>query len=157
MDSVLIFVRFYNFLFYCRFDCTTNGRTLRRDCSQLPSPLLTSIVLRIYNQLLHNNRRFLGNNQLRCLKKTSQQLSSLGAQASGLSNSSLPEFTVNQTASDVRVNIFCFSSLVFSLSDALLAPLVQRWARDHTHIFQRYSHPLKIARIRQYLHEGVEG
>jgi hypothetical protein len=55
------------------------------------------------------------------------------------------------------VNIFWFSSLVFSLSAALLATLVQRWARSHMHIFQRYSHPLKIARIRQYLHEGVEG
>ena len=46
--------------------------------------------------------------------------------------------------------------LVCSLSAALLATLVQRCARDHMHIFQRYSHPLKIARIRQYLHEGIK-
>jgi Family of unknown function (DUF6535) len=55
------------------------------------------------------------------------------------------------------VNIYWFTSLVFSLSAALLATLVQRWARDYMHIFRRYSHPLKIARIRQYLHEGVRG
>jgi len=91
------------------------------------------------------------------LNQISQQLSSLGAQASVSSNLSLPVPIVSPSPSDVRVNIFWFSSLVFSLSAALLATLVQRWARDHMHIFRRYSHPLKIARIRQYLHEGVEG
>ena len=91
------------------------------------------------------------------LNQISQQLSSLGAQASASSDLSLPVPTVTPSSSDVCVNIFWFSSLVFSLSAALLATLVQRWAREHMHIFQRYSHPLKIARIRQYLHEGVEG
>ena len=47
-------------------------------------------------------------------------------------------------------------SLVSSLSAALLAILIQRWARDYMHMFQRYSNPFEIARIRQYLHEGVE-
>ncbi len=54
------------------------------------------------------------------------------------------------------MNIIWIISLVFSLSAALLATLVQQWARDHMHIFQRYGHPLRISRIRQYLHEGVE-
>jgi hypothetical protein len=54
------------------------------------------------------------------------------------------------------VNTCWFISLVSSLSAALLATLVQRWARYHMHVFQRYGHPLKIARIRQYLHEGVQ-
>ena len=54
------------------------------------------------------------------------------------------------------MNIYWFISLVSSLSAALLATLVQRWARDHMHVFRRYAHPLKIARIRQFLHEGVE-
>ncbi len=48
-------------------------------------------------------------------------------------------------------------SLVFSLSAALLATLVQQWVRDYMHVFQLYSHPLKIARLRQYLYEGSEG
>jgi hypothetical protein len=48
-------------------------------------------------------------------------------------------------------------SLVFSLSAALLATLVQQWVRDYMHVFQRYSNPLKSARLRQYLYEGVEG
>ncbi|KAH9955521.1 hypothetical protein BGW80DRAFT_1466959 [Lactifluus volemus] len=48
-------------------------------------------------------------------------------------------------------------ALVISLSAALLATLIQRWVRDHMHIFYRDQHPLKVSRIRQYLHEGVEG
>ena len=48
-------------------------------------------------------------------------------------------------------------ALIFSLTVALLATLVQQWVRDYMHVFQRYSDPLKSARIRQYLHEGSEG
>jgi uncharacterized protein DUF6535 len=47
-------------------------------------------------------------------------------------------------------------SLVFSLSAALGATLVQQWAREYVQFFQRYNHPLKRARIRQFLHEGAD-
>ena len=88
------------------------------------------------------------------LNQISHQLSSLGAEFPA--NISLPGYTFHTSASDVRVNTYWIMSLVSSLSAALLATLVQRWARDHMHIFHRYSHPLKIARIRQYLYEGVK-
>jgi Family of unknown function (DUF6535) len=65
---------------------------------------------------------------------------------------SFPDFRASQ--SDVRVNIYWFMSLVFSLSAALGATLVQQWVREYVHIFQRYSDPLKCARIRQFLYEG---
>ncbi|KAH9993097.1 hypothetical protein BJV77DRAFT_944668 [Russula vinacea] len=65
-----------------------------------------------------------------------------------------PDFRVAQ--SDVRVNIYWFMSLVFSLSAALMATLVQQWVREYVHIFQRYNHPIKCARIRQFLHEGAD-
>ena len=48
-------------------------------------------------------------------------------------------------------------SLIFSLFAALLATLVQQWVRDYMHVFERYSNPLKSARLRQYLFEGAEG
>jgi len=48
-------------------------------------------------------------------------------------------------------------ALAFSLSAALLAILVQQWVRGHMRVFQRYSDPLKSARIRQYLYEGCDG
>jgi hypothetical protein len=47
-------------------------------------------------------------------------------------------------------------SLVFSLSAALGATLVQQWVRKYVHIFQRYNHPLKCARIQQFLHKGAD-
>ncbi|KAI0278663.1 hypothetical protein BC826DRAFT_1083682 [Russula brevipes] len=47
-------------------------------------------------------------------------------------------------------------SLVFSLSAALAATLVQQWVREYVHVFQRYNHPLKCARIRQFLYEGAD-
>ncbi|KAI0282005.1 hypothetical protein BGY98DRAFT_157797 [Russula aff. rugulosa BPL654] len=89
------------------------------------------------------------------LNQISQQLSSLGAQVSISSNISLSVPAVSASASDVRVNIWWYLSLVSSLSAVLLATLIQRWVRDYMRIFQRYSNPFEIARIRQYLHEGV--
>jgi Family of unknown function (DUF6535) len=88
------------------------------------------------------------------LNRISYQLSSLGAQYPA--NLSLPGFIVQPSASDVRVNTYWFVGLVCSLSAALLATLVQRWARDYMHIFHRYSHPLKVARLREFLREGIE-
>jgi hypothetical protein len=66
----------------------------------------------------------------------------------------LPEF--HPASSDVRVNVFWFMSLVFSLTAALAATIVQQWVRDYMHIFLRYNHPLKRARVRQFLYEGAE-
>ena len=66
-----------------------------------------------------------------------------------------PDFTPNP--SDVRVNAYWFMSLVFSLSAALLATLVQQWVQDHMQVFERYGNPLKGARLRQYLYEGAKG
>jgi len=66
-----------------------------------------------------------------------------------------PSFKPSET--DVRVNVFWFMALIFSLVAALLAILIQQWVRDYMHVFQRYSDPLKCARLRQYLHDGLEG
>jgi len=57
---------------------------------------------------------------------------------------------------DIRVNVFFFMALIFSLAAALLAILIQQWVRDYMQVFQRYSDPLKCARVRQYLHDGLE-
>src|SRR5258708_18654578 len=64
-----------------------------------------------------------------------------------------PQF--HAASSDVRVNIYWFMSLVFSLSAALGATLVQQWAREYVQFFHRYSPPLKLARIRQSLPESA--
>ncbi|KAH9036513.1 hypothetical protein EDB85DRAFT_761295 [Lactarius pseudohatsudake] len=94
------------------------------------------------------------------LAQTSQQLASIASQVSTSPTppppyAFIPSFILNP--SDVRVNAFWFMSLVFSITAALLATLVQQWVRDYMHVFQRYSNPLKSARLRQYLYEGAEG
>ncbi|KAH9045188.1 hypothetical protein EDB85DRAFT_5460 [Lactarius pseudohatsudake] len=91
------------------------------------------------------------------LAQISTQVSSIAPQVSVLSTPPPPYPDFSPTSSDVRVNAFWFMSLVFSISAALLATLVQQWVRDYMHVFQRYSNPLKSARLRQYLYEGAEG
>jgi hypothetical protein len=59
--------------------------------------------------------------------------------------------------SAIRVNAFWLVSLVCSLSAALLAILIQQWVRSYMQVFQRYDHPLKRARFRQFFFEGSEG
>jgi hypothetical protein len=90
------------------------------------------------------------------LSQISQQLSSIAPQVSIPSTPPPPYPPFTPSASDIRINGFWFMALGFSLSAALLAILVQQWVRDYMHVFQRYSEPLKSARIRQYLHEGSE-
>jgi hypothetical protein len=91
------------------------------------------------------------------LSQISQQLSSITPQVSIPSAPPPPFPEFNPLPSDIRINIFWFMSLIFSLLAALLAVLVQQWVRDYMHVFQRYSDPLKSARLRQYLYEGSEG
>ena len=90
------------------------------------------------------------------LSQISVQLSSIAPQVSVPSTPPPPYPGFNTLASDVRVNIFWFVALAFSLFAALLAILVQQWVRDYMHVFQRYGDPLKSARLRQYLYEGCE-
>ena len=91
------------------------------------------------------------------LDQISHQISSIAPQVSIPSTPPPPFPSFKPLASDIRVNVFWFMALVFSLSTALLATLVQQWVREYMHVFQRYSDPLKSARLRQYLHEGSEG
>ena len=121
------------------------------------SAALTAFIIDRYQSIQQNPAQqsaYFQQQSAVLLNQISHQLSSLGAQYP--SNLSLPGPPLGPSRSDVRVNTCWFISLVSSLSAALLATLVQRWARYHMYVFRRYGHPLKIARIRQYLHEGVE-
>ncbi|KAI9439747.1 hypothetical protein H4582DRAFT_1544562 [Lactarius indigo] len=65
-----------------------------------------------------------------------------------------PSFEV--PASIIRVNVMWFLSLILSLSCALLATLVQQWARRYLEYAQHRGAPRRRARIRAYMFEGVE-
>ena len=59
--------------------------------------------------------------------------------------------------SDIRASACWLIGLVCSLSAALFATLVRQWIRSYMKVFQRYDHPLKRARFRQFFVEGASG
>jgi Family of unknown function (DUF6535) len=90
------------------------------------------------------------------LSQISVQLSSIAPQVAIPPTPPPPFPQFSPLASDVRVNVFWFMALAFSLLAALLAILVQQWVRKYMAVFQRYGDPLKSSRVRQYLYEGCE-
>ena len=90
------------------------------------------------------------------LSQISVQLSSIAPQVVIPSTPPPPFLPSSPLASDIRVNVFWFMALGFSLLAALLAILVQQWVRSFMHVFQWYGDPLKSSRLRQYLYEGCE-
>ncbi|KAI0313372.1 hypothetical protein OF83DRAFT_1045312, partial [Amylostereum chailletii] len=144
MESIIIFVR--------SFSPTSRAG--------LYSASLTAFIVESYQNLqpepTEQTMQF-ANQSVTLLAQISRQLGVNGSQV----NLSFPDpqdasFS-GPAASDVRINIFWFMSLVFSLSAVLFATIVQQWVRDYMHhVFQRYSHSLKRARIRQFLYEGAE-
>ncbi|KAI9462668.1 hypothetical protein F5148DRAFT_212707 [Russula earlei] len=93
---------------------------------------------------------------VRLLAQVSQQIASIGTPTSINPTIPPPFPTFHPSASDRRVNIVWLVSLVCSLSAALLATLVQQWVRAYMRVFQQSSKPLKTARIRLFLFEGVK-
>ncbi|KAH9160191.1 hypothetical protein EDB89DRAFT_1863470 [Lactarius sanguifluus] len=91
------------------------------------------------------------------LAQISTQVSSITPQVLIPSTPPPPYPNFSPTLSDVQVNAFWFMSLMFSISAALLATLVQQWVWDYMHVFQQYSNPLKSTQLHQYLYEGTEG
>ncbi|KAI9456395.1 hypothetical protein BJY52DRAFT_1212975, partial [Lactarius psammicola] len=99
------------------------------------------------------------------LAQISQQIASIAVQASSSIPSAVPipstplqPYPVFKPSfSDIRVNAFWLVGLVCSLSAALLAILIQQWVRSYMQVFQRYDHPLKRARFRQFFFEGANG
>jgi hypothetical protein len=74
-----------------------------------------------------------------------------------LSTSPPPYPAFEPSFSDLRVNAFWLVGLVCSLSAALFAMSIQHWVLSYMQVFQRYDHPLKRARFRQFYFEGSEG
>ena len=82
------------------------------------------------------------------LARISEQIYSIDPQASP-SLTLPPSFSdFKPSASDICINTLWFMSLVFGLSAALLAILVQQWVRYYMHVFRQHSDPLKSAQLR---------
>ncbi|KAH9968485.1 hypothetical protein BGW80DRAFT_1177427, partial [Lactifluus volemus] len=147
---------------------TARIETLKKDMdgvllfSGLFSATLTPFILDSRQALQETPSHMMANFQQQTiviLTRIEQQFASIAQQVSFPSDlpppPQIPYPDSTPSSSDVRVNVFWSMSLVFSLSAALLATLVQQWVRYHMQVF-RYGHPLKSARLRQYLYDGLE-
>ena len=158
MDNVLLFVRVYIPIVIVTVYPTPSSCTVIQ--AGLFSIALTSFLVDKLHDLQVDPAQqmvYYQQQNVALLAQISKQVSSIAPQVSIPSTPPppYPDFTPNP--SDVRVNVFWFLSLVFSISAALLATLVQQWVRSYMHVFRRYSNPLKSTRLRQYLYEGAEG
>jgi len=90
------------------------------------------------------------------LSQISVQLSSIAPQVSIPSTPPPPFPVFNPSASDVRVNVFWFMALAFSLLAALLAILVQQWVRDYTLEWRSFEElstsAVPVRRMRRMVH-----
>ena len=89
------------------------------------------------------------------LAQISQQIASIAPQVSVPSTPPPPYPAFHPSVTDIRVNAYWLTGLVCSLSAALFAVLVRQWVRSYMQVFQRYDHPLKRARFRQFFIEGA--
>ncbi|KAF8269487.1 hypothetical protein EI94DRAFT_953807 [Lactarius quietus] len=78
-------------------------------------------------------------------------------QSSIPSPSPLPYPAFKPSFSDIRVNACWLVSLICILSAALLVFFIKHRIRSYMQVFQRYDHPLKRARFRQFFLEGANG
>ncbi|KAH9013834.1 hypothetical protein EDB85DRAFT_1876761, partial [Lactarius pseudohatsudake] len=144
-DGILVFVRFL--------------RRLDDDCHMLTSPhpfqtglfssTVASLIALSYPTLQPDPNATVES----LLANISQQLgatanSTLGGRTGG-------ETPFSPPASAVFINSVWFLSLVLSLTCALIATLLQQWARGYRQIIQRNHAPHVRAHIREYLSRGA--
>ncbi|KAK7019624.1 hypothetical protein R3P38DRAFT_3554160 [Favolaschia claudopus] len=113
------------------------------------SAILTAFLIESYKTLTPDS----GDDMKTLLIQISTQLSGI---ANGTSvDLPAPESFVPPTSSLV-CNLLWFISLGLSLSCALVATLVEQWARDFKYKTERHSAPVRRARIFSYLYYGLK-
>ncbi|KAF7366164.1 hypothetical protein MVEN_00493400 [Mycena venus] len=116
--------------------------------SGLFSASLTAFIIESYKNLIPDT----GDTTVFLLSQLTQQLS---AQSNGshFAPSSPPAFET--PTSSLLCNGFFFVSLGLSLTCALLATLVEQWAREFLHKTERVHSPVRRARVFSFLYYGV--
>jgi hypothetical protein len=89
------------------------------------------------------------------LTQTSQQFynNSHGIPVQSITVASSPPFQLAQEV--LAVNILWFNSLVMSLGCAIIATLIQKWARRYLSLTQGHGTPAQRARVRRLLSNGL--
>ncbi|KAJ7669446.1 hypothetical protein DFH06DRAFT_184597 [Mycena polygramma] len=115
----------------------------------LCSATLTAFIIEGYKSLLPSAL----DDTVVLLGQISQQLS---AMADGDTVHAPPSTTFTPPASSLICNALWFISLGLSLSCALIATLLEQWARDFIHRADMNSSPIVRARIFSYLYYGLK-
>ncbi|KAI0260438.1 hypothetical protein BC834DRAFT_545285 [Gloeopeniophorella convolvens] len=91
------------------------------------------------------------------LAQMSQQLAGLsnGTHVPAISSAAFGQTPFHPPSSAIRVNILWLTSLLLSLACALLATLLQQWARRYLQLTQSNYALHKRARVRAFFAEGV--
>ncbi|KAK7013967.1 hypothetical protein R3P38DRAFT_2639017 [Favolaschia claudopus] len=112
------------------------------------SAILTAFLIESYKTLMPDSDE----EMVHLLTQISMQLSGI---ANGSSIDALPPPPFDPPMSSLVCNLLWFISLGLSLSCALIATLVQQWARDFKHKSEMRSAPVVRARIFAYLYYGL--
>ena len=141
-DGILIFVRFYPLIL-----CFTPTQWPQTGLFSAAVASLISVSIQGLQMNPQDTSNFYLSNIYQTLADPNQSNTSI-------SPPSPPPFSPPNHA--VWVNALWFLSLVISLTCALLATLLQQWARRYLKITQSRYSPHKRARIRAFFAEGVE-
>ncbi|KAJ7481924.1 hypothetical protein FB451DRAFT_1130356, partial [Mycena latifolia] len=125
------------------------GDVLISDQAGLFSASLTAFLIESYRTLSPDQ----GQVTIAILAHISQQLAA-GSNSSAFELPSPRESS--PTATSLACNILWFISLCLSLSCALIATLVEQWARDFMQATEMRPSPITRARIFSYLYYGVQ-
>ncbi|KAJ7455587.1 hypothetical protein FB451DRAFT_1099373, partial [Mycena latifolia] len=112
------------------------------------SASLTAFLIESYKTLNPDS----GDTTVKLLTQISLQLT---ASANG-STLQLPESTFTPPVASLVCNALWFISLGFSLTCALIATLLEQWARDFLHKADMRSAPVIRARVYSYLYYGLK-
>ncbi|KAJ7153335.1 hypothetical protein C8R46DRAFT_961684, partial [Mycena filopes] len=116
--------------------------------SGLFSASLTAFLIESYRSLQPDS----GDSTVRLLAQISEQLVALSSNTSFV----LPTPSVfHPSSSSLICNILWFLSLTLSLTCALLATLVEQWAREFLHKTEKQPSPVRRARVFAFLYFGV--
>ncbi|CAK5263489.1 unnamed protein product, partial [Mycena citricolor] len=114
------------------------------------SGVVTSFIIESYKTLNPDS----GSQTLALLAQISHQLASLN-NGTAMTDALPPAAAFSPPISSLVCNALWFTSLALSLSCALVATLVDQWAREYQHRTSMFSSPSIRSRVYMYLYYGL--
>ncbi|CAK5278186.1 unnamed protein product [Mycena citricolor] len=115
------------------------------------SGVVTTFIIDGYKTLNPDS----GSQTVALLSQISQQLANLN-NGTAVTDVLLPTAPFSPPISALVCNALWFTSLALSLSSALVATLVEQWAREYQHRTTMFSSPSIRSRVYMYLYHGLQ-